>query len=40
VCDAVLSGVEVRKDHDHITPRWSFLMAPGLATLLRQDGIL
>ena len=40
VCDSVLGGMTVRKDRDHITPRWSSSIAPGLQSLLSEAGVL
>lgn len=40
VCDAVSSGTVVRKDHDHITARWSAFISEQLEATLRADGVL
>lgn len=40
VCDAVSSGTVVRKDHDHITARWSAFISEQLEATLRADAVL
>jgi hypothetical protein len=39
-CDAVVGGTLVRKDHDHLTPRYSAVIAEQLEMLLHASGAL
>lgn len=40
VCDAVTSGVVVRKDHDHLTERMAAMLADPIEALLRSKKLL
>jgi peptidoglycan/LPS O-acetylase OafA/YrhL len=40
ICDPVINGVIVRKDHEHITTAFAVSLAPALTTLLQGDGLI
>ncbi|MGB8651279.1 MAG: acyltransferase family protein [Mycobacteriales bacterium] len=39
VCDPIVDGFVVRRDHDHLTPAWSAYIADDVDTLLRRAGV-
>jgi len=40
VCDAVIAGTMVRRDHDHLTPRYAAMIADQIDALLHTSGAI